>query len=183
MVAASLELSIHYHGLGGLHEQRDEVLAVYTEVYADRLDAPFFSLPRYWERLEGYASRDGFSLVTGRLNDHLVGYTLGYVLPAGSAWWRGFRGEADPELLTETGQRTFAITELMVRPAYRRRGYARQLYHALLRERREERAALLVRPDNTPAYQAYLAWGWHKLGEVQPFPDAPVYDALVCELR
>jgi GNAT superfamily N-acetyltransferase len=41
-------------------------------------------------------------------------------------------------LLTETGQRTFAFNELMVRPQWRRRGYATALHDALLRHRPED---------------------------------------------
>ncbi len=181
MVSAP-ELTVEHFGASGMHEQREPLLKVYAEVYSDRLDDPFFSLPRYWERLEGYASRDGFSLGTGRLGGELIGYALGYTLPAGSRWWSGLRGEVDPKLLVEDGHRTFALTEIMVRERWRRRGHARALHDALLSGRQEERATLLVLPDNVPARTAYLAWGWYKLGELQPFDDAPVYDAMVREL-
>lgn len=177
-----LELTIRQHDASGLHEQREDVQSVHAEVYADRLSDPFYSWPRYWERLAAYASRDGFGFVTGRLDGDLIGYALGYPLPAGSGWWRGIRGEVDQALLTETGNCTFAINELMVRPQWRRRGYAGALHDALLRNRPEERATLLVRPDNTPAQAAYRSWGWYKLGELQPFDDAPVFDAMVREL-
>lgn len=176
------ELVIHHHDATGLHEQRETVLAVYAEIYPEDLDDPFYSLPRYWERLEAYASRDGFGFVTGRLGGDMIGYALGYPLPARSRWWEGMKGEVDPALLAETGHRTFAINELMVRPAWRRRGYARALHDALLRDRPEQRATLLVRPDNTPAQAAYHSWGWTKVGELQPFPDAPVFDAMIREL-
>jgi hypothetical protein len=53
----------------------------------------------------------------------------------------------------------------------------------LTQGRAEERATLLVLPDNVPARSAYLSWGWYKLGELQPFADAPVYDAMMLELR
>ncbi len=72
----------------------------------------------------------------------------------------------------------------MVRTAWRRRGVARALHHDLLAGRREERATLLVLPDNRPAQAAYANWGWKKIAELQPsFPDAPVYDVLILPLR
>ncbi|MGQ0719558.1 MAG: GNAT family N-acetyltransferase [Pseudonocardiales bacterium] len=71
----------------------------------------------------------------------------------------------------------------MVRPQWRRRGYASALHDALLRHRHEERATLLVRPDNTAAHHAYRSWGWHKIGELQPFDDAPIFDAMVLALH
>lgn len=177
------ELMIQQFEAGGLHEQREDVLAVYTEVYADQLYDPFYSLPRYWERLAAYAARDGFALVTGRLAGELTGYALGYTLPEGSAWWRGFRGDVDPALLRETGDRTFALNELMVRPGWRRRGYARALHDSLLQHRTEARATLLVNPDNLPALAAYRSWGWYQLGRLQPFEDAPVFEAMVRDLQ
>ncbi len=177
------ELAVQKYDASGLHEQREDVLAVYAEVYADELDDPFYSLPRYWERLSAYAARIGFSLVTGRLAGELIGYALGYTLPEGSGWWRGFQGDVDPALLQETGDRTFAVNELMVRPGWRRRGYARSLHDSLLRHRPEARATLLVRPENAPARAAYRSWGWYELGQLQPFDDAPVFEAMVRELR
>lgn len=183
MSTGAPELMIQHHGASGVYGQREELLAVYAEVYVDQLDDPFFSVPRYGQRLEAYAARDGFTLVTGRLDDELIGYALGHTIPAGSRWWQGLRGNVDQALLTETGHRTFAVNEVMVRSAWRRRGYARALHDALLHDRPEERAILLVLPDNTAAQAAYRSWGWYKLGELQPFDDAPVYDAMVRELQ
>jgi ribosomal protein S18 acetylase RimI-like enzyme len=177
------DLIVGSYDPGGLQAYRDDLLELYAEVYAERLDDPFFSLPRYWERLAAYGARDGFTVVTGRLENELIGYALGYTLPAGSRWWQGLRQEVDPDLLEENGRRTFALTEIMVGTAWRRRGYARVLHDALLTDRREQRATLLVLPDNVPAKAAYLAWGWYKLGELQPFDDAPVYDAMMLELK
>ncbi|WP_410677126.1 GNAT family N-acetyltransferase [Amycolatopsis sp. cmx-4-68] len=70
----------------------------------------------------------------------------------------------------------------MVLSTWRRRGYAKQLHDALLADRSEERATLLVKPDNVPARTAYLSWGWQLFGQLQPFADAPIYDALMIYL-
>lgn len=176
------ELMTRHHDASTISAQREDMLATYAEAYAEQLGDQFFSPERYWQRLETYAARAGFTLVTGRLGNELIGYTYGYTLPAGSHWWRGLRRGTDPVLLTETGARTFAVTDLLVRPIWRRRGYARALHDALLDNRRETRATLLVLPDNIPACTAYRSWGWHKLGELQPFDDAPMFDAMVREL-
>ncbi|CAM3768737.1 GNAT family N-acetyltransferase [Kibdelosporangium persicum] len=179
----SAELTTRRHDSVHMRRQRDALLDVYREVYADRLANPFFTVERFWQRLEAYAARDGFSLVTGHVGDVLVGYTLGHTLPPDARWWNGFRGEIDHSLLDEDGRRTFAVNELMVLPEFRRRGYAHALHNALLHDRPEERATLLVRPDNIPARTAYLNWGWYKLGDLQPFDDAPVYEALIVKLN
>ncbi len=183
MTPASPSLTLHHHDASGMYELREPLLDVYAQVYVNSLADPFFTPERYWERLESYARWPGFALVTGWLGEDLVGYTLGYTLPNGSAWWRGFRGAVPQEALTEDGQRTFAVTQLMVLPAWQRRGYAGQLHDALLAERPEERATLLVKPDNVPARSAYLYWGWQQVGQLQPFEDAPLYDALMIDLE
>jgi ribosomal protein S18 acetylase RimI-like enzyme len=166
-----------------LEKNRQILLEVYEEVYHTRLGDPFFSTPRYWERLQGYASRDGFGISIGWLETTPIGYTLGYSLPEGSGWWRGLRADVEKEELVEDGHRTFALTEMMVRASWRRRGYARQLHDRLLSDRKEQRATLLVRPDNAPAKSAYISWGWRKLGEIKPFDDSPTYDAMILPLR
>ncbi|OKJ97402.1 GNAT family N-acetyltransferase [Amycolatopsis sp. CB00013] len=177
------ELSLRHYDADGMYQLREPLLTVYTEVYADLLGDPFFAPERFWERLEAYAKWPGFALVTGWIADGLIGYTLGYRLPNRSAWWRGFRGDVDPRMLEEDGKRTFAVTQLMVLPAWQRRGYAKQLHDALLHDRTEERATLLVKPDNIPARTAYLSWGWRRFGQLQPFDDAPVYESLMYGLH
>ena len=88
-----------------------------------------------------------------------------------------------PEGFTsETGRRTFALNELMVEPQWQRRGTAHALHDELLRVRPEERATLLVRTDNEAAQTAYARWGWQKVAKVRPFPDSPLFDALILPL-
>ena len=175
-------LAIEQYDASGLDRYRDELLSVYVDVYADKLGNPFFAPDRYWERLVAYGIRDGFSLVLCRLDGALIGYTMGFTLPAGAAWWRGLRTVLDPALLVEDGHRTFALTYMMVLAPCRRRGYAHALHDTLMRARPEARGALLVLPDNLPALAAYRSWGWYRLGELQPFADAPIYDAMILEL-
>jgi hypothetical protein len=43
VTTAAPELTIARYDVSGLHEHKDELLNVYAEVYADRLDDPFFS--------------------------------------------------------------------------------------------------------------------------------------------
>jgi GNAT superfamily N-acetyltransferase len=177
------DLTLTTLGNDGIHDRRDDLLNVYADVYVDRLDDPFFSIPRYWERLEAYATRDGFGLVIGDDDTGPIGYAMGFTLPAGSGWWRGLTTDIDPELLVEDGTRTVAVTEIMVLASMRRRGYARAMHDALLQGRSERRATLLVLPDNRPAQAAYAAWGWHKIGDLKPFDDAPTYDAMILNLE
>jgi GNAT superfamily N-acetyltransferase len=175
-------ISIASHDSHELNDLKTLLLDVYADIYAEKLDDPFFSVARYWDRLTSYASRDGFSLVLGYAGSEPMGYALGYDLPEGSGWWTGLESSVPESELQETGNRTFALTEIMVLAQWRRRGYARALHDALLRIRSEERATLLVLPENTPARQAYLSWGWYKIGDLKPFEDAPTYDSMVRRL-
>ncbi|GIF98230.1 GNAT family N-acetyltransferase [Catellatospora citrea] len=182
MTITATDLVTGHHNAADLPELREELLDVYRDAYADKITNPFFAEDRYWQRLEVYAVRDGFQLVTGRLHDRLVGYALGYTLPAGSAWWRGLLNEVDAGLLVEDGTRTFALNYIMVRQATRRHGMAKALHDALMASRTESRATLLVQPENVPASAAYANWGWYRIGQLKPFDDAPTYDALILDL-
>lgn len=182
-MSASTHLSIQRHDGQWLREQKEDVLSVYREAYAERLDDPFFHPGRFWERLESYASRNGFRLVTGRLDGELAGFTLGGVLPSNTAWWLGLKSDVEATFRHETGSRTFAIYELQVRPAVRRRGYAKALSMELLGDLPVERATLLVRAENIAAFTAYQSWGFAVIGQMQPFDDSPVYQVMVKELQ
>jgi GNAT superfamily N-acetyltransferase len=159
---------------------RDELLAVHLDARAELLDQPFYAPERFWERFESYLRGPGFDLVAGTVDDKLVGYAFGSVLPADTRWWSGIEG-ADPSLTAETGGRTFAFREILVRKAFQHRGYAHQLHAELLAGRTEERATLLVRSDN-PARLLYVRWGWFTVGSLQPYPDSPQFESKVLEL-
>lgn len=180
--SAPTQLTTRAYDTAGARAIQDELFALYADIYADQLSDPFYSVDRFAERFAGHSGRAGFGLVTGRVADELVGYSYGGPLSATTQWWGGLRGPVPPEATTEDGSRTFALNEIMVHKRWRRRGFARALHDTLLDERPERRATLLVDPGNVAARTAYLAWGWQVLGQLQPYPDAPVYDALVLEL-
>jgi GNAT superfamily N-acetyltransferase len=161
----------------------DSLVCVYAEIYAHKADDPFFTVERFTERLLAHSSRDGYELITAWIETALVGYAYGVPLAEDTGWWRGLVDPVPGDLVRETGNRTFALNEIMVRANWRRRGIARQLHDELMLDRPEERATLLVEPRNTPAKSAYAQWGWRRLGSLQPFPDSPVYDAMVLDLR
>lgn len=162
------------HELGALH------LAAYVGT-PEETD-PFYSAERFAERLTGYASSPAFALVTARAGEDgpLIGYAFGYVLPPGARWWDGLLDPVPAGLTTETGRRTFAVCELHVDAAWRGRGLASLLHRTLL-PGDPERATLLVRQDN-PARAVYAHWGYEYVGRLQPYPDAPVYAALLLPL-
>ncbi len=84
----------------------------------------------------------------------------------------------------ETGSRTFAVQEVLVREAYRGTagaGTSRLLHETLFAERDEERATLLVDPTRSGGRlkAVYESWGYRNIGEQQPFEDSPVFATMV----
>lgn len=159
------------------------IVPIYEASHADVIADPFHSTERFVERMRDYVSVPGFEMVVAEIGSVPVGQAMGCPLPADSGWWEGLTTPVDPERIAETGQRTFALCELMVHPDWRRHGIARSLHDELMHGRPEERATLLVEEDNTAAQRAYATWGWRRLGRLRPYPDAPHYDALILPLR
>lgn len=176
-----MSFEVRRYGPDAVARLRDEIVDVHADARAELLDQPFYSRERFAERLDGYASDPRFDLVGGYVGGVLVGFAFGSPLPERTRWWAGMVGDPDPELIRETGTRTFAFREIVVRSAYQRRGYAHRLHDQLLADRPEQRATLLVRRDN-PARDLYLRWGWRVVGQVQPFADSPVFDAMLRSL-
>lgn len=167
--------------------QLDAFLPAYEEVYAD---PPYCEGPRdVAEFIERYhwlqAQRPGFRLVLARDDGEVVGFTIGYRLPAETAWWKNLLEPMPEDFTSETGERTFVIAELAVRKPWRRRGIAAELHARLLDGLDVERVTLTMRPEPeaAPAQSAYAAWGYRKVGRSHPWDEAPVYDAMVLELR
>ncbi|MER7273495.1 GNAT family N-acetyltransferase [Dactylosporangium sp. NPDC000244] len=175
-------LAITHHPASAVPAMRTDLIEVHTDARAELLDQPFYSADRFWERFENYITAPDFHLVVGHIGDVIVGYTFGSPLPADTKWWQHLQGSDDPDLTRETGQRTFAFREILVRKQFQRRGIAHRLHDALLRGRTEERAALLVRSDN-PAGELYRRWGWRQIGFLQPYPDSPRFEAMIIDLH
>ena len=135
------------------------------------------------DRYGHYAAIPGFDLVIAYSDGQPAGQAWGWPLAPGSTWWDGLLTPVEAGFTDETGTRTFAFSEIMVREDLTGRGLAHQLHDELLRKRPEQRATLLVEPDNDTAYRAYTRWGWAKAAELRPaWPDAPLWDVLILPL-
>ncbi|MFJ8277605.1 GNAT family N-acetyltransferase [Streptomyces griseoviridis] len=167
----------------GLSDIRPQLLDVYAEIYAARLSEEFHSVERFDERLNWNTEVPGFAAVVAYLDDTAVGYAYGCALQATTRWWRGLRTPVPPDATAETGVRTFALSELMVVERLRGTGAARRIHDALLRDRSEDRVTLLVEREHPKVRGLYEAWGYEWFGEVLPFADAPLYDALILRIR
>jgi ribosomal protein S18 acetylase RimI-like enzyme len=161
----------------------DSVVApVYAASHIDVIANPFYSAERFVERVRGYLRAPGFELVAAYVDNEPIGQAFGYALPPNARWWEGLTTPMTEGFTVETGDRTFALNELMVVPDRQRMGVAHALHDDLLNGRQEQRATLLVREDNASAQQAYIRWGWEKVGKLRPYPDAPHFDAMILPL-
>ena len=182
-MANSLALEFgHYIG-GAVPDIIETVVSsLYVTTHADVAADPFYGVERFVDRVRGYIASPSFELVAAFSEHKPVGQAFGYALPKGARWWQGLTTDVDPDLIVETGSRTFALCELMVEGGWQGLGIAHALHDELLFNRPESRATLLVREDNNSAQRAYAKWGWKKIGRVRPFPDSPHFDALILDL-
>jgi ribosomal protein S18 acetylase RimI-like enzyme len=122
----------------------------------------------------------GFVLAEARHGGYLVAYASGLPLRPSTSWWKDLTTPLDDAVTAEYAGRTFALTELLVRPSWRRQGIGRALHDLILRGRPEERATLTVPPAAQAAQAAFRAWGWRRVARTRgPAPGAPVWDVLL----
>jgi ribosomal protein S18 acetylase RimI-like enzyme len=129
------------------------------------------------------AAQPAFRLVVATTDGKPVGFAFGHQLPADTKWWQGATTPLPDSIVREYAGHTFAVIELAVLAEYRRRGIAKAMHDALLVDADEERVTLLVRPEAMPARRAYERWGYARVGAIRPWPEAPLYDAMMLNLR
>lgn len=167
---------------------RAVVEAVYVGSYVDAIASgdPFDSVGAFMHRFDSYTSRSSFDLVVAYQGDDAVGQTWGWPLDeraTTTGWWDGLLEEPEAGFTWENGRRTFALSEIMVHRDWSGQGIAHALHNRLLLGRAEQRATLLVEPDNVNARRAYLHWGWRKVAQLRPRWDhAPLFDVLILPL-
>ncbi|MFE5097362.1 GNAT family N-acetyltransferase [Streptomyces sp. NPDC056638] len=163
---------------------RPLLLDMYAEVYAKAAETdPFCAVDRFAEGLDSWMARPGWSCIIGYDNGQPAGYAYGAPLPPGSRWWGGLLTTVPADTIAETGTRTYALSELMVRTPWRKTGTAQRLHDALLAPRPEQRATLLVDQDHPKVHTLYESWGWQTLGDLRPrIPDAPLFHAMLLSL-
>lgn len=157
----------------------DHLVEIYVrDIYAD--DPVFSNEDNFRRQLATHMPQPGWELVTASEGGEIVGYIYGFTLTEDSDWWKGLTTAVPDGFTDEDGNRTLAISELVVRAPWRRQGIAAALHGALLDGRREQRATLLVQPSYAAAQAAYARWGWQKVAQLQPtWPQAPLYDVMI----
>jgi ribosomal protein S18 acetylase RimI-like enzyme len=139
----------------------DDLLALDREVYPDA------DHQRRARQLKVWRRQPGFALAEARHGGYLVGYAAGMPLRPSTSWWRDLTTPLPPDLTTEHLGRTFALTELEVRAAWRRQGIGRELHDLILAGRTEERATVTAAPNATAAQAAFRGWGWRKVARTR----------------
>jgi GNAT superfamily N-acetyltransferase len=171
----------HYDGNEAL-QLKEPMLRVYLASHHDQQHNPWFGPGPFWQRLvELYAPGQGFSLVVAWQDGTMIGYAFGSPTGKPQSVWDMIRSAMPDVSVATTADPIYFFREFAVDPECQGKGYGRLLHDALLMARPESLAHLLVRQDN-PAKHAYARWGWHIVGQVQPFDDAPVMDAMVLRL-
>lgn len=125
----------------------------------------------------------GFVLAEARHGGYLVGYACGMPLRPSTSWWKELTTPLPAADVAEHPGRTFALTELLVRAAWRRQGIGKALINLVLGDRPEERATLTVALAATAAQSAFRNWGWRRVARTRgPDPGPPLLDVFVMAL-
>ncbi|AEW94082.1 MULTISPECIES: GNAT family N-acetyltransferase [Streptomycetaceae] len=170
------ELTLRHHNRDSAAQIRDLLLDIHDECYADSTDE-FDQRERFAWFVDHWSSSPGFSCVIGYEGEQAVGYAYGAAAPESREWWRGTKYQP------HNGHRaTYHLSELMVRPKWRKTGAAQSIHEALFAERPEHLAALLVDTEHPKVQALYEGWGYRKVGEDRPFADAPLFAVMVREL-
>lgn len=174
-------LTLSYYRREHLPLIRSMLVDVYAEVYDQTADDPFHSVERFEQRLSGHASGPSWACVAGDVDGEPVGYAYGRLDSVRE--WREVLDPADPDVRDYGEDGTFGLCEIMVRAPWRGKGIARGIHDELMAQRREARASLLVDAEHPKVRALYEGWGYRKVGQMQPFEDSPLYDAMVLNLR
>lgn len=158
-------------------DRADDLLALAGEVNGNGDDPESVRQARVRRRQPGYV------LAEARHGGYLVGYAAGLPLRTSTSWWRELTTPLPAKMTDERPGRTFALTDLVVRAAWRRQGIGTVLHDLVLGGRLEERATAAVPPESGSAQQAFRSWGWRKVARSRgTSPQAALLDILLTDL-
>lgn len=161
----------------------DDLHAAHAEVYSAPPYQRAADAGSFARRLAVQCRQPGFVLAQARHGGYLVGYAAGMPLRPATSWWRYLTAPLPDDQITEHPGRTFALTDLLVRAAWRRQGIGRELHDLVLAGRAEERATVTVPPAATAAQHALRSWGWRKVARTRdPGQDSVLLDVLLITL-
>lgn len=168
------DLDVRRYAHDDLPEIRQTLIDIHADAQGEAMKDDFKKKFPWF--VDHWGGNPGFSCVIAWDGDTAVGFAYGAPATEGREWWRDCLDEPP------TKGRTFSYSELAVRQAYRKQGVADLLSRALLTDRDETIAQLLVDVTHPKVQDMYESWGFHKVGERQPFPDSPVYAVMLVDL-
>ena len=168
-------IDLRRYGHNDLPDIRQTLLDVHADAYFERRHEEF--VQRFPWFVDHWGGREGFACVVAYEGGEPIGFTYGAPGEPGREWWREYLTEepADPS--------TFSVSELMLRPAWRKQGLGERLHTALLTGRPEALAVLTVDTKRPRLKAMYEGWGYRKIGERQPFPDSPLYAVMLLDRK
>jgi GNAT superfamily N-acetyltransferase len=170
-------IDLRHFQQGSLPEDFKQLLIdVHADAYADAMDDEFNQ--RFPWFVDHWSGMEGFTCVVAFDGEEPTGFAYGAPLQPGREWWR--KTEYQPN---NGYTSTYAVSEVMVRPQWRKQGISDRLHEALLKARTEDLAVLLVDVTHPKVQSLYETWGYSKVGEQRPFADSPTYAVMVRELR
>ncbi|MFC8663948.1 GNAT family N-acetyltransferase [Streptomyces sp. NPDC057199] len=167
-------IDLRHYGHDDLSQIRQVLLDVHADIPEYHVGSEFDE--RFPWFVDHWGGQPEYRCVIGYDETEPVGFVYGAPATKGREWWR------DTPYPEPKSSLTFAVSELMVRPKWRKSGVAEELHRALLEGRPEDLAVLLVDVTHPKVQERYESWGYKKAGERQPFADSPVYAVLVKEL-
>lgn len=173
-------LTLSHYTREHLPKIRSTLVDVYAEVYDQGAEDPFHSVERFEERLSGHTSGPSWACVTGEIDGQPVGFAYGRLDSVRE--WREVLDPVDPGVQDYGRGGIFGLCEIMVLRPWRGKGIARGIHDELMGQRTETRASLLVDSEHPKVVALYEGWGYRKVGQMQPFKDSPLYDAMVLDL-
>ncbi|MFJ9029160.1 GNAT family N-acetyltransferase [Streptomyces sp. NPDC102274] len=171
---SAAELDVRHFTHEDLSQIGQTIIDVHAEAQgADRDDEFKKKFPWF---VDHWGGNPAFACVIAYDGDEPVAFAYGAPANPDREWWRE---HLDPAPMKT---RTFAYSELAVRPKWRKKGVAELVTRMLLETRAEDLAVLLVDVEHPRVQTLYESWGFRKVGERRPFPDSPVYAVMLTEL-
>jgi GNAT superfamily N-acetyltransferase len=133
--------------------------------------------------LDSWSREPGWDCVIAYDGDSAAGCAHGAPLTDTSSWWNCVVTPLPAEFTQESGRRTFAVRDVMVRPQWRKTGTAARIHRELLAGRLEERAALLVDSTHPKVQSLYETWGYEPVAQTGPSDHADALTVMVHTLR
>jgi hypothetical protein len=177
------ELDLRHHGNADAATIRELLLDVHDEVY-EGSDDPLAGREAFARFVDHWSANKAFACVIAYDDQgQPAGYAYGAPLSSSTTWWSKVTPLLPEPFTTETGTRTFALSELMVRAPWSGTGTARRIHDSLVSSRGEERVTLLVHKEHGKVRALYESWGYETVGETVPFEGAPELCAMVLPLN